>query len=153
MASRRWRTAVRLGLAALAWSVGLVLVALLAPVYSTSSTSGSDGVTLTHSTLVQVNGARALILMAIPALVTLVVLWGIRARRSGARWGGPVAWAAVGLLAAETLLGILTIGAFILPVVILLVAAARLAPGPTAADGARRRPAARGPRGEPATGT
>ena len=59
MASRRWRTAVRLGLAALAWSVGLVLVALLAPVYSTSSASGSDGVTLTHSTLVQVNGARA----------------------------------------------------------------------------------------------
>jgi hypothetical protein len=153
VASRRWRTAVRLGLAALAWSAGLVLVALLAPLYSTSSASGSDGVTLSHSTLVQVNGARALILMAIPALVTLAVLWAIRARRAGARWGGPVAWAAVGVLAAETLLGILTIGVFLLPAVILLVAAVRLAPGPAGADGARPRPAAPGSRGEPATGT
>jgi hypothetical protein len=129
MASRRWQTAVRLALAGLAWSAGLVVVALLAPVYSTASTSETDGVTLTHSTLVQVNGARALVLMAIPALAALVVLWALRVRHAGARWGGPVAWAAVSVLGAEALIGILSIGVFILPAVILLGAAVRMAPG------------------------
>jgi hypothetical protein len=132
VASRRWRTSVRLAVGALVWSVGLVLVALLAPLYSTSSASESDGVTLTHSTLVGVNGIRALVLMAIPALVSLVVLWAIRARRAGARWAGAVAWTAVGVLTAETLLGILTIGLFILPVVVLLAAAVRMTPGQAA---------------------
>ena len=135
VATRRWRTAVRLALSALAWSAGLVLAALVLPVYSTSSTSASDGVTLTHSTLVAVNGARALVLMAIPTLATLTVLWAIRRRRAGDRWGGPVAWAAVGVLAVECVLGILTIGAFILPAAILSAAAVRRAPGPVDAGG------------------
>ena len=148
VASRRWRTAVRLGLGALAWSAGLVLAAVALPVYSTSSASATDGVTLSSSTLVAVNGARALILMALPALATLTVLWAIRARRAGARWGGPVAWAAVAVLAAECLIGILSIGIFILPGAILLAAAVRLAPGPAEAPGA---PNTAGP--EPAPGT
>jgi hypothetical protein len=129
VASRRWRTARRLTVAALAWSMGLVLAAVALPVYSTSSTSATDGVTLTHSTLVAVNGVRALVLMAIPALATLTVLWAIRARRAGAPWGGPLAWTAVAILAAECVLGILTIGAFILPAAVLLAVAVRLAPG------------------------
>jgi hypothetical protein len=158
VAARRWRTAVRLGIGALAWSVGLVLVALLLPVYGTSSASESDGVTLTHSTLVEVNGVRALVLMAIPALLTVVVLCAVRARRAGARWGGRVAWTAVGVLAAETLLGILTIGVFILPVVIVLAVAVRLAPGPASARGPAAPPAPAprvpdGPSGEPLAGT
>ena len=119
---------MRLAVGALVWSAGLVLVALLAPLYSTSSASESDGVTLTHSTLVQVNGDRALVLMAIPALASLVVLWAIRVRGAGARWAAVIAWTAVGALTAETLLGILTIGVFILPVVVLLAAAVRLTP-------------------------
>jgi hypothetical protein len=148
MTARRQRLAVRLGVAALVWSAGLVLVALLLPVYGTSTASETDGVTLTHSTLVQVNGARALVLVAIPALVTLVVLCAIRARHSGARWGGPLAWVAVSVLTAEMLLGILTIGVFILPVVILLAAAVRLVPGPMPAENAAGDVSA-----APATGT
>jgi hypothetical protein len=121
---------VRLNVGALAWSAGLLLAALALPVYSTSSTSASDGVTLTSSTLVAVNGVRALVLMAVPALAALVVLWAIRARRAGARWAGPVAWAMVCVLVAECIVGILSIGAFILPAVLLLAAAVRMAPGP-----------------------
>jgi hypothetical protein len=135
-ASRRWRTAVRLARAAVAWSAGLLLAALVLPVYSTSTASATDGVTLTHSTLVQVNGARALVLMAVPVLMAVLVLLAIGARRRGARWGGPIAWAAVGVLAAECVLGILTIGAFILPAAVLLAAAVRLAPGAVDRDAA-----------------
>jgi hypothetical protein len=50
-----------------------------------------------------------------------------RRRRSDA-WSRPVAWGAIGLLALEAAAGILTIGAFILPVVILLILAVRLVP-------------------------
>lgn len=130
MASRRWHLAVRLNVVALVWSAGLVLAALLVPVYSQATASaGVDGVTLTQSTLLEVNGARALAVVAVPSLASVVVLWAVRARRHGARWGGPVAWVAVGVLTAEAVLGILTIGGFILPAVILLAAAVRLAPG------------------------
>jgi hypothetical protein len=133
MAARRWRVATRLGVIALVWSAGLVLAALLVPAYASNSTSELNGVTLTRSTLAQENGARAIVLVAAPVLACIVVLWAIRARRAGARWGAPVARAGVGLVAAEALVGILTIGVFILPAAILLAAAARLAPGP--ADG------------------
>ncbi|MGZ4177167.1 MAG: hypothetical protein ACXVE4_15690 [Solirubrobacteraceae bacterium] len=130
MVSRRWHLAVRLNVLALVWSAGLVLAALLVPVSSQATASaGVDGVTLTQSTLLEVNGARALAVVAVPSLVSVVVLWAIRARRHGARWGGPLAWVAVGVLTAEAVLGILTIGGFILPAVILLAAAVRLAPG------------------------
>lgn len=115
---------MRLGTAALAWSAGLVLAALLWPAYSTSATS-ADGVTLGRATLVAVNGPRALALMAIPLLMSGVVLWAIRVRRAGARWAGAVAWTAIGVLAIESLVGIMTIGLFILPVPVLLAGAMR----------------------------
>jgi hypothetical protein len=130
VASARWRMAVRLAVAALVWSLGLVVAALTLPVESSSTASVSvDGVTLTHSTLVQENGVRALVLAAIPLLVSLTVAAAMvnRRRRSDA-WSRPVAWGAIGLLALEAAAGILTIGAFILPVVILLILAVRLVP-------------------------
>lgn len=158
-ASHRWQLAIRLNVGALVWSAGLVVVALVVPVYGSSETSaGTDGVTLTRATLVQVNGARALVLMAIPALVSAVALLAIRARRAGARWGAPVAWAAVAVLAAETLVGILSIGVFILPATVLLVAAVRLTPGASASGGDAAARPGRGAAGaaassEPAPGT
>ena len=136
VAARRWRLAVRLNVVALVWSAGLVLAGLLVPAYTSNSTSHVNGVTLTRSTLAQENGVRAMALMAVPLLVSCVVLWAIRARRSGERWGGPLAWAGVGLVAIETLLGLLTIGVLILPATILLAFAVRLAPGPMSGDGA-----------------
>ena len=130
VASARWRMAVRLGVAALVWSLGLVVAAVALPVESSSTASASvDGVTLTHSTLVQENGVRALVLAAIPLLVSLAVAAAmVYRRRRSAPWSRPVAWAAIGLLAIEALVGILTIGAFILPVVILLILGVRLVP-------------------------
>jgi hypothetical protein len=154
-ASRRRQLAIRLNVGALVWSAGLVVAALVVPAYDSSETSaGVDGVTLTHATLVQVNGARALVVMAIPALVSAVALWAIRARRAGARWGAPVAWASVTVLAAETVVGILTIGVFILPATVLLVAAVRLATGaPAGGEPARPGHGAPGATSEPAAGT
>jgi hypothetical protein len=129
-ASRRWRLAVRLTAAALAWSLGVVLAALLVPAYDASSSS-PQGLTLTRATLVQRHGARALILVAIPMIVSIVVAVAIYGRhRGGPRWNAPVAWVAIGLLAAESVLGITTLGAFIAPVVILLALSFRLAPSP-----------------------
>jgi hypothetical protein len=128
-ASHNWRLTVRLGVAALVWSLGLVLAALFAPVYGTSSvSSGVNGVTLSDATLVQVNGAWVLILVAIPALVSGVVILALRARHTGARWGGPLAWGAIALLIGEAVLGIMTIGAFLVPAIVLLAMAARRAP-------------------------
>ncbi len=148
MAARRWRLAVRLNVVALIWSAGLVLAGLLVPAYTSNSTSAVNGVTLTRSTLAQENGARAMALVAVPLLVCVLVLWAIRARRAGARWGAPVAWAGVGLVVIETLLGLLTIGVFILPTTILLASAVRLAPGPV-----RGHDAAGDVSAAPATGT
>jgi hypothetical protein len=129
-AARRRQIALRLTAGAIAWSVGLVLVALLAPVYGSSTGGlGDDGVTLTHATLVQVNGVRALALMVVPGLAALVVAGALRARWADQRWSRLLAWAAVMVVAAETVVGILSIGIFILPVTLLLAAAVRLSSG------------------------
>jgi hypothetical protein len=133
VAARRRRLAVRLTAAALAWSLGVVLAALLVPAYDSNSSS-SQGLTLTRATLIQSHGARALILVAIPMIVSIVVAIAIYGKHRGApAWNAPVAWVAIGLLAAETLLGILTLGVFIAPVVILLALSFRLVPGPAGA--------------------
>jgi hypothetical protein len=113
-------------LAALVWSLGLVLAALWAPVYSTSSGSSSvNGVTLGSATLVQENGAGVLIPVGVPVLVSAVVLVALRARRAGAHWAAPVAWVAIAVLGAEALLGLMTIGLFIVPALVLLILAMR----------------------------
>jgi hypothetical protein len=130
------RSARRLGTAALVWSAGLILAALLWPAYS-SSTTTADTVTLGRATLVQVNGARALVLVAIPLVVSAIVLAAIRMRRAGVRFTGAVAWVAIGVLALECLVGILTIGLFIVPVPVLLALATRRG-GRPAGDAHRR---------------
>jgi len=138
VASRRWRLAIRLTVGAIVWSLGLVLAALLVPAYN-ADTSGSKGLTLTTATLVQVHGARALILTAIPVIVSIVVAGAIYGVHRGApRWSATAAWLAVGLLAAETVLGILTIGAFMLPAVILLAVSVKLVPAASACASSRR---------------
>ncbi|HEX3689202.1 MAG TPA: hypothetical protein VHV28_05875 [Solirubrobacteraceae bacterium] len=130
-ASRQRRLSVRLSAAALVWSLGLVLAALVAPAYSTSSgSSGVDGVTLGSATLVQENGAWVLILVGIPALASAIVMLALHARRAGARWGAPLAWTALAVLTAEAVVGLMTIGLFIVPAIALLaLAVTRSAPG------------------------
>ncbi len=131
-AARRRQIAARLIAGAFAWSVGLVCVALFAPIYDSSTVApGDDGVTLTRSTLVQVNGLRALALMVIPAVASLVVAAALRSRWAGSRWSTLVAWVAVLVLVGEAVLGILTIGIFSAPVAVVLAAAIRLSSGTT----------------------
>jgi hypothetical protein len=129
--TRRWHLAIRLTVAALVWSVGLLLAALLVGAYKGQTTSSDAGITLTTRTLVQVHGLQALVLVVLPVAVCLAVaiaLW--HRRRGAAAWSGPVAWTAVGVLAVESILTITSLGAFLLPAVVLLVLSVRLIPGP-----------------------
>ena len=117
-----------LAAAALTWSVGLILAALVAPVYG--SNYGSR-------TLIDENGQGVLLIVALPAVVCVVVgiaLWHKNARRG--RFSGYVAWVGALAVGALSLAGILTIGVFIAPVAILLARAAAIRVPSTTANGA-----------------
>ncbi len=72
VASRRWRPAVRLTVAALIWSLGLMIAALFAPVYNGHTESSASGLTVTTVTLVGKHGAvdRRLWVLNLPRLKT-----------------------------------------------------------------------------------
>lgn len=150
VAARRWALALRLAVTALVWSTGLVLAALLVPAYGHTSASAVDGLTLTSTTLVQSKGAGAFLLVIVPAVVSAGVLAAMVASRRGrleperTRTGARVAVAA---LAVESLLGILSVGAYMLPAAVLLAVAVSLVP---AADAIRTREPDRAPGAEPA---
>ena len=123
-------TRALLGAAAL-WSVGLVVAAIFAPVYS--STSGAAGhsranlaqvYTHTPATLVQANGFKVLALVGLPLLATVMVTFALGRRRRKVECGaGPFAWTMTVLLAGAALLGMFSIGPFIVPVGVLLAVA------------------------------
>lgn len=119
---------VMLAIAAL-WSVGLLVAAAVAPVYrsasiSTSSSSSSGTVTHASATLVEVNGFRVLAPVSVPLLTVGAVTFSLwRRRRHEKRGAGPLAWTIVALLGGFTLLAMLSIGVFILPVVVLVAVA------------------------------
>jgi hypothetical protein len=138
---RRWQLAIRLTVAATIWSIGLILAALLIGAYTGQTDSSDAGVTLTTRSSVQVNGLRALVLVAIPTVACMIVGAALRHRHHRrSAWSGPVAWAAGAVLAVEAVLGIATFGAFLLPVVILLGLSVRLVPGPPATPAPARSP-------------
>jgi hypothetical protein len=129
--SRRWASG--LTLAALAWAVGLIVAAVLLPAYggsesaaTASVSSGAGAAPLVHSTaagsitLVDENGPWVLVLVTLPALVCGMVWTGLR----GGRRGVQVARVAIGLLGAFCLVAAMSIGLFVLPVAVLLGAAA-----------------------------
>ncbi len=73
------------------------------------------------------NGPNVLVVVSIPlAFVAAdsLLLWRRRARSK--RGAGPAAWMVIALLAAFTLVAMLSIGIFILPVTILLAVACAL---------------------------
>lgn len=133
-------TRVLLGAAAL-WSVGLVVAALTVPAYSSTSASssspsspfGASGhptttpsahVMHTSATLVQVSGFAVLAPVSLPLLAVVVVafvLW--RRRKSETPGAGWLAWAVTGVLFGVALLGMLSIGLFIVPVAVMLAVA------------------------------
>lgn len=106
---------------ALLWSIGLLIAALTVPVY------GSEG------TLVDVNGHGVLLVVAVPAIVSLAV-WAALLRRCsrGGRVSGFLAWCGISLLAVFCFLAVFSIGLYVAPVAVLLARAALLTPsGPT----------------------
>jgi hypothetical protein len=127
------RRAFRLTAAAFLWSVGLAVAALVAPVYSGTDTTSGTGIptvtTHSSSTLVGENGLGILLVLAVPTIVTVLVWLALHDKCSHARrTSGYVAWGLIGLLSAFCLLGVLSIGIFVLPVALLLASAARLTP-------------------------
>jgi hypothetical protein len=129
VAERRWWLAARMTGAAMVWSLGLLLAALLVPTYGAESSSPDNGVTLTQVTLIQAKGAWGLVLVAVPVIASvLVALAMVFRRREDARWASPAAWSAIGVLALVALLGITSVGAFMLPAAALLALSVRLAP-------------------------
>jgi hypothetical protein len=141
LAERRWQLAIRLTAAAAVCSLGLLLAAVLLPT-SGGDTTSQGVATLTQETFVQSHGAWALALIAVPLLATGVVAAAVvYRRRDDARWARPAAWTAIGVLAVLALLSITSVGAFMVPVAVLLVLSVRLAPG---WGDVRARPASRG---------
>lgn len=123
-AMRIWERTL-LGIAVL-WASALPILALLLPVYSGESVEMSgDGTTVTaasSATMVQVDGWQVLITMSVPLVVAVLVtvLLSIRTRRA---WPLALAWTAAGLLALATLLAMLSVGLFVVPVTACLIAA------------------------------
>lgn len=106
---------------ALASGTGLVIAALLAPVYQTQGAS-PGAVTSGSATLIGVNGWGVLLVAGAPlaaAVVTAYCLW----RRAGRPGAGVLAWTVTGLLACLNVLAMATIGLFVLPVTLALAAA------------------------------
>ena len=120
---RRFRRPEWISLAiALASGTGLVILALLAPVYQSQSVS-SSGITASGSaTLVGVNGWRALLIAAVPLAAAVMAGYGLW-RRAGRPGAGVLAWTVAGLLACFNVLAIATIGLFVVPVTVALFAA------------------------------
>jgi len=93
---------------AAAWSTVLVVAAL---------TFGSP-------TLVQENGPRVLVPVGLPLVASVVVSGALWRRRRRARPGpGPLACVVTGLVGLLVLAGLLSIGLFVAPVMVLLVLA------------------------------
>jgi hypothetical protein len=141
--ARRERVAVRLTIAAAVWSLGLVIGALVLPVYD-GTISTRDGTTFVAETIVAGNGAWVLIPISVPLVMCLVVAVALRRKRAGTdRRSGVVAWVAIAVLGAFALFSILWIGAFIIPVAILLAAGATLSRAAGAPADPGRAPRAR----------
>ena len=105
------------------------------PLYGFSSSSatldGSSGTdeTTGTATLVQVNGWTAVLVLAVPLAVVLVVGGLLAVGGRGPRAG---AWAITALLGVFTVLALLSVGLFMVPVVVALVVACASASSRTA---------------------
>ena len=118
---------------AAAWSALLALGgSFLVPAYSSSSVSSSSvgpagsrvtrTIVTSSQTLLQANGLRVLVLLALPLLAVGVVAFSLRKRWVTGRPGpGVLAWTVSGFVGIVSLLGILTIGIVVLPVAVLLL--------------------------------
>ncbi|MHB1209882.1 MAG: hypothetical protein ACYC1I_09285 [Acidimicrobiales bacterium] len=96
---------------------------LIVAAFTVSAYSGT-----VPQTLVQANGRKVILIVAIPLVGALLAIGTIVVRAWRARSGvGIITWLIIGVLGVLTVLGLLTIGPFIAPVpVCLLLAALRI---------------------------
>ncbi len=124
--TRVWRLRVSetvLLAVAAGWSaLVLPLGVAFAPTYSGVSVDSVTGVqTSSTATMVEVNGRWVLWYAFAPLVVTAILALLLWTRGAG-RGPGAIAWIVTGLLAAFTMLAMMTIGLFILPVTGCLIA-------------------------------
>jgi hypothetical protein len=138
VAQRRRQLAIRLTAAALTWGVGLLLSALVLPVYNGQTIVDANGLTLTTATYVQRNGAWVLVGIGLPAVAAVAAGLAIaRPGRRAARW----AWLAVGLTWAVGLVTVVNAGGLLLVAAVLTSLALRLvAPRTDTGRRGKRRP-------------
>lgn len=80
-------------------------------------------VTTEHcDSLIEMNGAGVLVVLAFPVVFALIGLFGVRERNR------PTAWTSALLLVAFCVLGLATVGLFYLPSLLLLITAAAISP-------------------------
>jgi len=103
------------------WGVLLVVAGFVVPAYQSTSMSSSGEPTQSTETLVGMNGSGVVVVLALPLLVTVLVACALLLRARHAAM--PVAWGLTALLAVFNILGMLTIGVFVLPVTAALVVA------------------------------
>ena len=104
------------------WSVGLLVAALSVPVYDSEVSHPGGSVSRASATLVQVNGMKVLVPVGVPLVVVGLVAAVLRhRRRRGKEGAGVLAWASAGLLGLLALVGVLTVGFFVLPVAVVVM--------------------------------
>ena len=138
VATRRRRLALRLAGAGLVWSLGLLLTALVVPLYNGQTTSDATGLTLSTATYVERFGVWTVIPLVLPVLAAIAALVAItgpshRRRRAAA--------ALIGLTAVAGIVFVVSGGVVLLPVALLTAGGLRLVRSPR--DAGRTRPRAR----------
>jgi len=130
----RGRASFALTLASFCWALAIVGGAFVLPVYSGISESSDGSTTIRRtfsSTLVDENGLAVLIPLAVPVAMVALVWFALHRRCSrGSLWAGTLAWAVIWMLGAFAFLTSASVGAILIPMVLLLVAAAALTPLP-----------------------
>ena len=133
-ARARGRLAFGFGAGAVVWSLGLVLAAMVVPAYSGESCElRADGALMcsstTSQTLVGANGWFVVELLLAVVLVAAVVIWLLHVRCStGSERALTAAVCCMFALAVFAYLTGFSIGLFVFPVVLLLIASAVLTP-------------------------
>ncbi|MGA8719282.1 MAG: hypothetical protein WB557_14850 [Solirubrobacteraceae bacterium] len=129
----RGRQAFWLTAGALASGAGLIVGAFVVPVYSRETASAPSGVVhgLPGQTLIQVNGVNVLFVIGAPVAIAALVWIALHHQCSrGGAVSGYLAWTLIAILGAGCVLGILSVGVFMMPVAVLLACAAALTPRP-----------------------
>lgn len=132
----RGRLAFGIGTGALAWSLGLLLAAFFLPAYEGERCDASPVAApvcarLPSQTLFAANGWWVIELLLGVTAVAALALWALHVRcSSGSGVASTVAACCIVALAVFSVMTGLSIGLFVLPVALLLLASAALTPSP-----------------------